>query len=265
MFACQFGWYRYKRLPFGAAPAGDMFQRKTDEIFKDMPNVYGIVDDTLVAEYDADGKDHNKTVWRVLQRCRQVNLMLHKDNCHFRCTSVPFFGEVISWNGVKPNLQKIKALMEMPHPKNTKELQAFLGIINYLGTFSPSTASTCEPLWKLTSSRVVWMRNISYQGLYIKAKSLIQKDVCMKLYNETKPLYLETDASGIGLGTALLQTRDGTTFSKDAAPDNTILRPIALQVKACPVLRGGIVTLKERHLAYCMVSKNFIIIALLGR
>ena len=29
-FACQFGWYRYKRLPFGAAPTGDMFKRKID-------------------------------------------------------------------------------------------------------------------------------------------------------------------------------------------------------------------------------------------
>ena len=43
----------------------------------------------------------------------------------------------------------------------------------------------------------------------------------MTLYNETKPLYLETDASGIGLGTALLQTRDGTTYPKDIAPGKT--------------------------------------------
>ena len=28
MFACKFGRYRYKRLPFGAAPMGDMFKRK---------------------------------------------------------------------------------------------------------------------------------------------------------------------------------------------------------------------------------------------
>ena len=44
MFVCQFGRYRYKRLPFGAALAGNMFQRKIDEIFKDMPNVFGIAD-----------------------------------------------------------------------------------------------------------------------------------------------------------------------------------------------------------------------------
>ena len=31
--------------------------------------------------------------------------------------SFPFFGEIISWNGVKPNPQKIKVLMEMPPPK----------------------------------------------------------------------------------------------------------------------------------------------------
>ena len=36
--------------------------------------------------------------------------------------------------------------------------------------------------------------------LFDKVKSLIKDDVCMTVYNETKPLYLETDASGFGLG-----------------------------------------------------------------
>ena len=40
IFVCQFGRYRYKQLPFGVAPAGNMFQRKNEEIFKDMPNVF---------------------------------------------------------------------------------------------------------------------------------------------------------------------------------------------------------------------------------
>ena len=67
LFVCQFGRYRYKRLPFGAAPTGDMFQSIIDEMFQDMPNVFGILDDILVAGYETDGKDHDKTVWRVLQ------------------------------------------------------------------------------------------------------------------------------------------------------------------------------------------------------
>ena len=36
MFACPFDRYWYKHLPFGAAPAGDMFQCKIDEIFNKM-------------------------------------------------------------------------------------------------------------------------------------------------------------------------------------------------------------------------------------
>ena len=59
IFACQFGRYRYKRLPFVAAPAGDIFQRKIDEIFKDMA-MY-LVLWMIVAGYEADGKDHDET------------------------------------------------------------------------------------------------------------------------------------------------------------------------------------------------------------
>ena len=44
----------------------------------------------------------------------------------------------------------------MPAPKNEKELQAFLGIINYLGKFSPDTAEVCKLLHKLTSSKMTW-------------------------------------------------------------------------------------------------------------
>ena len=47
-----------------------------------------------------------------------------------------------------------------------------------------------------------------------------------------KPLYLETDASRIGLGATLLQTRDGTTCPKDIAPDNTIVRPVMFASKS---------------------------------
>ena len=125
-----------------------------------------------------------------------------------------FFGEIISQHGVKPDPQNINTLKEMPPPKNKKQLQAFLGIINYLVKFSPSTASICEPLQKLMSSKTVWTWNASYQTYTMRENSLIKDDVCMKFYDEMKPLYLETDASVIGLGATLLQTRDGMTCTR---------------------------------------------------
>ena len=42
----------------------------------------------------------------------------------------------------------------------------------------------------------------------------------MKLYNDTKPLYLEIDASGVGLGAVLLQLHEGSMCQKNMAPDN---------------------------------------------
>ena len=100
-FACPFGWYWYKHLPSRAVLAGNMFQHKIDEIFSDMPNVFVIVDDVLVIGYDEDGAYCNAAVYKVLQQCEEVNLKLNKEKCHFRCTSIPFFGEVISKQGVQ--------------------------------------------------------------------------------------------------------------------------------------------------------------------
>ena len=106
-----------------------------------------------------------------------------------RCySSVRYHGEVLSREGVQPDPQKIKVLMDMPAPKNKKELQTFLGIINYLGKFSPGTANICDPLCKLTSSKVTWTWNVSYQALFNKVKLLIKADMCMKFYDYTKPL-----------------------------------------------------------------------------
>ena len=46
--------------------AGDMFQCKIDEIFKNLPNVFGIADDILVVGYDTDGKDNDEILQQVL-------------------------------------------------------------------------------------------------------------------------------------------------------------------------------------------------------
>ena len=54
----------------------------------------------------------------------------------------------------------------------------------------------------------------------------------MRFYDETKPLYLETDASGVGLGAGLLQTRSSKSCCRDTAPYNSIFRPIAFVSKS---------------------------------
>ena len=82
------------------------------------------------------------------------------------------------------------------------------------------------------STKTEWTWNVTYQKMFDKAKVIIKEDVCLKFYDETKPLYLETDASGDRLGAAFLQTRRHTSCHRDKAPDNSILRPIAFSSKS---------------------------------
>ena len=77
-----------------------MFQCKIDEIFSDITNIFGIMDDILVIGYDKNGADHDTLVHKVLCRCEEVSVKLNKEKCHFRCTSIPFFWEVILRKGV---------------------------------------------------------------------------------------------------------------------------------------------------------------------
>ena len=157
----------------------------------------------------------------------------------------------------------------MPPPNTKKELQAFLGNINYLGKFSPDTARVCKPLRKLTLCKSSWTWNEPYQQIYNKAKSIIKKDMCMKFYSENKEPFLETDVSGVGLGAALLQLRDNTAWQQGTAPDNTMLWPIAFASKSltgaesrysnreCKAL--GIIHGLEKCHHYCF-GRNIIII-----
>ena len=68
--------------------------------------------------------------------------------------------------------------------------------------------------------------------MFEEAKAIIKEDACMKFYNETKLLYIETDTSGVKLRAALLQTRDNMSCHRDEVPDNSILRPIAFTSKS---------------------------------
>ena len=56
MFVSQVGRYRFTKRTVRVLSAGDIFQLKIDKILKDLPNVFGFVDDTPIEGYDADGR-----------------------------------------------------------------------------------------------------------------------------------------------------------------------------------------------------------------
>ena len=75
--------------------------------------------------YDKDGTDHEEAVYKVLRQCQDVNLKLNKEKCHFRCTSIPFFGEIVSRDGMQPHPQKISTLTRCQCPKTKRSHKPF--------------------------------------------------------------------------------------------------------------------------------------------
>ena len=71
-----------------------------------------------------------------------------------------------------------------------------------------------------------------YQELYDRAKKIIKKDAGMKFNDASRPIYLETYASGIGLGARLLQVMDGMNCGHQKMQDSAALCPIAFASKS---------------------------------
>ena len=61
---------------------------------------------------------------------------------------------------------------------------------------------------------------------------IIKKDACSKVCNASRSLYLEIDASDVGLGEVLLQVRKGMNCGNDEIPYNVTLHPITFACKS---------------------------------
>ena len=81
--------YRHIRLPYGAAPADNMFLMKIDKLLSGMPNVFSITYDILITGFHQQDKNHDKTSEKVFWTCRQANLKLNQDNCLFGVLAFP--------------------------------------------------------------------------------------------------------------------------------------------------------------------------------
>ena len=100
------------------------------------------LDDILVAEYDADGKDHNDMSTTKMQGSQ---LKAKQRKVPFQVYICPILqrGNIKKWGTARPTKDQIPYGNATTPQKG--ELQAFLDIINYLGKFPPSMATICEP------------------------------------------------------------------------------------------------------------------------
>ena len=152
-FNTPFGRFRPTWLPFGVKIAQDIFQRRLDEILKDIPNVAGIADDILL--FGSSDIEHDQAFINMLETCRKNNVSLNSSKLQFKQEKVNFYGHTLTEKQLQPAEDKLQAIKNIKVPENAAELLTILGMINYLNRFSVKLAEYTAPWRELTKENVL--------------------------------------------------------------------------------------------------------------
>ena len=189
-------------MPFGITVAGDVFQQKLNQCFHHLKNVIVIADDIMVI--GKNQKEHNLALTTLLDTARECNVTLNYDKLQYKKTGVDFFGETYTIDGHKPLQTKVSAINTMLEPSSKKEVQSFIGMINYLSKFSTSLSKLSEPIWESSKERVPFNWGPEHREAFDAIKKELVKVPILVYYNPNKEMVLQTNASIKGLGTCLL-------------------------------------------------------------
>ena len=95
-----------------------------------------IADDIMIVGKQQNHRDHDVVLTTLLVTARKCNVKLNFDKLQYKKTEVDFFGETYTTSGHKPAQSKVSAVVEIPSPTCKKQVQSFIGMVNYLSTFS---------------------------------------------------------------------------------------------------------------------------------
>ena len=149
------GRFQWTQLPMGTVVASDVFQKKLDEIFHNVPGGTGIADDMVI--YGESFEEHDKHFLNFLSIVRKNNLKLNASKLQFQLKEVSFFGHSWSSKGISPDPKKIKAIQHMIFPPDKESMQSFLEMVNFLKRYSLRLAELC------TSLRQLWRLHADYK------------------------------------------------------------------------------------------------------
>ena len=131
-FKTRWGTFTYRRMPFGLINAGATFQRAIDIDFRGLIGCSAVVylDDIMI--FSKKREEHTFHLKQIFERCRKYGISLNPKKCLFSITKGKLLGHLVSKNGISIDLERIKAIEQIPLPHNKKGMQSFMGTINFV-------------------------------------------------------------------------------------------------------------------------------------
>ena len=152
-----------------------------------------------------DQKTLNKLVQEVMSKLRSAGLTINHVKSTMRSDEVSFLGYKVSIDGIKPHDRLVKKILNIKPPTNKKELESFVGLVNFYGKFINQFAKIILPLNELRNKGVSFAWTSHHQESLDKLKKMLSSEPVIKPYDVAKELTLTTDASEGSIGGVLTQ------------------------------------------------------------
>ena len=112
---------------------------------------------------------------------------------------------VVSALSMEADPSKIKAITEMPTPKDVADVRRFLGMVNYVGKFSPRIADLTQPIRDLLKADNDWAWGSVQQRAFEELRRELSSPAALAQYCPNRDTKVAADASSFGLGGVLSQ------------------------------------------------------------
>lgn len=207
-----FGLFEFPRMPFGLRNAAQTFQRFMHQVLTGLDFVYVYIDDVII--FSKSEEDHKKHIRVIFERLDEYGLRIKPSKCLFGVSELSFLSHDISSHGIRPSTNKVKAIVEFEKPTSIKQMQRFLGMVNYYHRFIPKLAHILAPLhdqiviWQKQKSKTkIFELNDICEKAFIDAKSALTDATLLSFPCDDAPISIATDASQSAVGAVLQQFR----------------------------------------------------------
>ncbi len=191
---------------FGLTNSPAIFQTMMNDIFADL------IRDGLVCIYMDDILIFTQTrtelqviTHRVLERLRRHKLYLKAEKCEFEREQVEYLGLIISHDRVAMDPAKVAAVTEWPCPRDKKEVQLFLGFVNFYRRFIKRFSHIARPMFDLTKKDTPFVWSPECGAAFAALKAKVKEAPVLILLNERQPFQVKSDSLDFASGGVLQQ------------------------------------------------------------
>ena len=212
--ATPFGRYRWCRLPFGLNVSSEIFQKRLVQSLEGLKKVKCIADDLIV--WGDDDPDHDEAFYNLMLTFAKNNTKANLDKIQFRQEAVKFYGHIVSNEGLKPEPEKVQGITDLKVPEDVKAVERLKGMVGYLSRFVPNLSDVMRPISMLTGKNVAWTWDATQDKAFTVLKKLLSEAPALAYFDAKKELTIQTDASGDGLGAAMIQEDQPIAYASRA-------------------------------------------------